>query len=132
MIEQPEPAEPKSTKEAPKTITVDVDEQSWAGGYDAASKDCTYYNQPPAQQYLGRTLQQWEKLAFDLIPLLIFIVIFLAFFNVAIKKQRAAYKKMNDDAVLRIEKSIENQLKAIEEQKKTNNLLQQLLEKMDK
>ncbi len=119
-------------KEIPKTITVDVNTQSWADGYEAADKECAAYSQKPAEKYFGHTVYQWQHLAFNFIPLFLLIVLAIIWVRFLTKRQKKLYYEINEKNIERIERSIAKQDKGIENQEKTNALLQQLLEKMDK
>jgi len=114
-------------KEIPKMISVDVNEASWSDGYyNSADKNCAAYSKSQSDLYLGHTMTYWVDLGISWIPLLVIVVIwcFLA------KKGKYANHLNRVEEIN--EKIYKNNELAYEETMKTNVLLQQLVEKLDK
>lgn len=114
-------------KEIPKTITVDVSATSWDEGYNAANKDCKSYSQAQDKYYMF-TANQWK----DNIQFLLGLIFVAGWLIWIIRRSCSRSIEKYDKAVKLSETSIADQIRLIAGQEKTNDLLQQLLEKIDK
>lgn len=117
----------EAVKNVPKTVTIDVEAESWSKGYQAATQDCatysssgqihdTYYVVP----YYMTLLREFSPL----IILLIFLLLFLFFLKRAVKRQRTYFEKYD--------LSMERQKQALEGIETTNKLLAEISQKLDK
>lgn len=119
-------AEVKTEKTVPKTITVDVNAESYNRGYDDAYEGC-YKATQPAESFLGHTKQYWFDITIAWMPLLICFLVIIVLAGRSVKKQKeymAGYTKRHDD-------SLDKQKQALEELKKINLLLLEISKKLD-
>ncbi len=117
-------------KEIPETITLnlDVNDESYNKGFDDAYQSCNQHEQ--LESYFGYTSYQWKQMAFAYMPVLA-ILVFILFLLFILRRTQSKNLAAYDRNLAQIQKSLENQEKAIAQGKKTNELLQQLLEKID-
>lgn len=119
--------EVKIEKQTPKTITVDVNAESYNKGYDDAYEGC-YKTTQPTEKYMGHTGQYWFDSLLNWLPIFIFLLIILAVASKSVKRQKeymAGYVKRHDDA-------LNKQQQAYEELQKMSALLSEISKKLDR
>jgi hypothetical protein len=107
-------------KPTPKTVSIDVDTESYSKGYEDAY---IRYTKQPAQ-YWGHDSQYWVDYAVAWLP----IVLLAIFFLVVTKKATTRQKILLDKYTT----LVETQIKALQESQITNKLLGEILAKPDK
>jgi len=106
-------------KQIPKTMTIDVNEQSWSKGYDVGyNEGCPQITRPT---YLGYPMSYWGDLVANYAPLGLFFVLIMLF----ARRQRKQYLN-------KYETSLERQKQSVDLQEKAIQLLTEISQKLDK
>lgn len=112
-------AEEIAKAENAKTITIDVNEESYNQGYSDAYAGCS----KNSDLYLGHTSTYWTDLAVSWFPFSVFIFVFCILLLRGTKQQKSYMDKYNV--------SMDRQQKALEIMEQTNKLLAEISHKLN-